>query len=163
MLPIRASVSLTSAGPIVSVRNHISSLKHTIRHQQAQLQNLENILHRSSYPVSINNNKRNSPPLASIDLPSPQFSSYPSPSPLKLQRRSSSFEVLQSMAGPDSLLPLPRQEGSAIREGVPTDFTSNALGLEYSKRSASPTRSLSRMYFLHSALVIASCEILMTV
>ncbi|KAL5513312.1 hypothetical protein ACEPAH_3710 [Sanghuangporus vaninii] len=139
-----ASPSLSLEDP-VSIRSHISSLKHTIRHQQAQLQTLENILHRSSYPVSVNHSKRSSPPISSTDLPSPQCSSYSSPSALKLQRRTSSLEILQSMAGPDSLLPLPKQEGSAIREGVPTDFTANTLSPDHVKRSVSPTRSLSRI------------------
>ena len=130
---------------LVSIRNHISSLRHTIRHQQAQLQNLENILHRSSRPASLSHGRRSPSPMSPTDVSSLHYSGFGSPSPLKLQQRSSSFEILHNIAGPDSFLPLPRQEGGSIREGVPADFNSNSLSPDQLKRPISPTRSLSRM------------------
>lgn len=134
---------------LVSVRNHMSSLKHTIRHQQAQLQNLESVLHRSSHSASVNTRQDRSPPATYTDLPaSPPSSS----SPLKLQRRTSSFDILQGIAGPESLLPLPRKDGSLIREGVPSDFSSSLLSPEHNRRPDSPTRSLSRMYKYYALL-----------
>ncbi|KAH8108321.1 hypothetical protein DFH11DRAFT_1634401 [Phellopilus nigrolimitatus] len=127
----------------------MSSLKHTIRHQQAQLHNLENIL-RSSRPMSGNPNKvaSYSPPSSFTDLPPsplPSSSNGTAQTP-KMQRRTSSFEILQGLAGPESLLPLPKKDGGPLRpegilrEGVPTEFMSSANG-----RSSSPTRTLSRI------------------
>lgn len=78
----------------------------------------------------------------------------------KSQRRTSSFEILQGLAGPESLLPLPKRESlqinssprpDGIREGLPTDFASDSLGASSSKRPPSPTRTLSRKQ-LFSAL-----------
>ena len=131
----------------VSIRNHVSSLKHTIRHQQAQLQNLETLLHRSSYFSSVNRSKRHSPPLLTSDLPPSSYPNFSLSSHVSLKRRSASLEALQNIAGRDSLLPLPKQDGVSIREGVPTDFASNS-SQDSSRRSTSPTRSLSRTYKL---------------
>ncbi|KAH9027769.1 hypothetical protein EDB84DRAFT_1499644 [Lactarius hengduanensis] len=120
------SPSLSLDDP-VSVRHHMSALKHTIRHQQAQLQNLENHLQRTPrLPLTTTTN---SPP-----------SSPPSPSP---------FDVLQSLVGPDSNLPLPRRDPGSlsqdgIREGVPMDFGAGPSSQSY-KRQSSPTRTLSRI------------------
>lgn len=78
--------------------------------------------------------------------PTPSLSS-------KMQRRTS-FEVLQGIAGPDSNLPLPsRLNGlddvgsGGIREGVPMSFGlgNSQSHLSPSKRTSSPTRTLSRI------------------
>lgn len=142
--------------PTVGLRTQISTLKHKIRHDQAQLHTLENTVLRGPRPI----------PLGILDSPpmSPEFDSdlplYPgrshshNPSPssgsftshaLKMQRRSS-HEILSSMAGPDSNLPLPKPKGRSesfgedngysIREGIPTPAPN--------MRAASPTRTLSR-------------------
>ena len=128
----------------------MSTLKHTIRQQQAQLHNLENNLLRGPRPLPPG--VFNSPTLTALELegpyPTPSGTTSGSSSPrvsaaTKLLRRTS-FEVLQSLAGPDSNLPLPRRdqrassfgEENGIREGVPTASPS--------KRADSPTRSLHR-------------------
>ena len=134
----------------------MSTLKHTIRQQQAQLHNLENNLLRGPRPlppgVFI------SPPLTALELdgslPTSSAASSGSASPrasasAKLLRRTS-FEVLQSLAGPESNLPLPKREQRAlsfgeengIQEGVPTSSPS--------KRAHSPSRSLHRTSNLQS-------------
>ncbi|KAH9074714.1 hypothetical protein EDB83DRAFT_2504880 [Lactarius deliciosus] len=127
----------------VSVRHHMSALKHTIRHQQAQLQNLENLLQRTPrlpLTTSTNSPPSSPPSLSPSDLP-------PTTPNGKIKRRSS-FDVLQSLAGPDSNLPLPRRDPSSlsqdgIREGVPMDFGAGPSSQSY-KRQSSPTRTLSR-------------------
>ncbi|KAJ6488066.1 hypothetical protein DFH09DRAFT_1209896 [Mycena vulgaris] len=113
----------------------VSTLKHTIRHQQAQLQSLENMLLRGPRPY---------PPEISDPMVS---SSPPSSTSLKMMRRSS-YDVLHGIA-PDSNLPLPRRDGPALedfREGIPTSFNngSPASPTGY-KRGTSPTRTLSRI------------------
>lgn len=127
---------------LVSVRNHISVLKHSIRHQQAQLQNLESsVQQRASW----------SSPSPSFDMgfssPSSELPSYATPQTFRMAKRLPSYEVLQGMAGPESMLPLPLKDGQAsagvgvIKEGVPT-----TLGGEIRTRSSSPTRTLSSEY-----------------
>jgi hypothetical protein len=139
--------ALSSLTPIqtVSVRHHMSALKHNIRHQQAQLQNLETILQRTPRL-----------PLSAASTASPSSSPPPDLSPSDLppttpngkSKRLSSFDVLQSLAGPDSNLPLPRRDPGSlsqdgIREGVPMDFGAGPSSQSY-KRQSSPTRTLSR-------------------
>lgn len=135
----------------------MSTLKHNIRQQQAQLHNLESTLLRGPRPLppGIFNSapftleELDYSPYASSTLytsSAPSGANSPSPSAAKSLRRTS-FEVLQSLAGPDSNLPLPRREhrsssfgddGSVgeIREGIPLPSPS--------KRAQSPTRTLSR-------------------
>src|SRR6266702_967964 len=122
----------------------MSALKHTIRHQQAQLQNLENHLQRTPrLPLTTNiTSPPSSPPL---DL-SP--SDLPPTTPNGKIKRRSSFGVLLSLAGPDSNLPLPRRDPGSliqdgIREGIPMDFGAGPSSQAY-KRQSSPTRTLSR-------------------
>ncbi|KIP01856.1 hypothetical protein PHLGIDRAFT_26828 [Phlebiopsis gigantea 11061_1 CR5-6] len=130
----------------------MSTLKHNIRQQQAQLHNLENTILRGPRPLPPG--VFNSPPMSpdEFDDPSsssgrshshtPSTSTFPSSPLLKLQRRSS-YEVLSGLAGPESNLPLPRPsanggifgEEGGIREGIPA--------LSPSKRVSSPTRTLS--------------------
>ncbi|KAI9440643.1 hypothetical protein H4582DRAFT_1938325 [Lactarius indigo] len=137
------SPSLSLDDP-VSVRHHMSALKHTIRHQQAQLQNLENLLQRTPrlpLTTSTNSPPSSPPSLSPSDLP-------PATPNGKIKRRSS-FDVLQSLAGPDSNLPLPRRDPGSlsqdgIREGVPMDFGAGPSSQSY-KRQSSPTRTLSRI------------------
>ncbi|EKM81625.1 hypothetical protein AGABI1DRAFT_69955 [Agaricus bisporus var. burnettii JB137-S8] len=109
----------------VQVRTHISTLKHSIRHQQAQLQSLENIIRAGPRPLHM-------PP---DDAPAPAPATPATP--VKILRRSS-YDVLQSIAGPASSLPLPKRDHDTtdILEGIPmTSF----------RRPSSPTRSLSRI------------------
>lgn len=138
-------VSLSLLLQKVAVRNQISTLKHTIRHQQAQVHDLENIILRGPRPYS------DLPPDLDplMALSSPPSSYNPSP---KMSKRSS-FEVLHGIAGPDSNLPLPRRgemNGSedGIREGIPMNF--GATSPTHHKRISSPTRTLSRMFHLLS-------------
>ncbi|KAI9458180.1 hypothetical protein BJY52DRAFT_1170283 [Lactarius psammicola] len=138
------SPSLSLDDP-VSVRHHMSALKHTIRHQQAQLQNLENHLQRTPrLPLTTNTT---SPPSSPPPELSPSDLTPTTPN-RKIKRRSS-FDVLQSLAGPDSNLPLPRRDPGSlsqdgIREGVPMDFGAGPSTQTY-KRQSSPTRTLSRI------------------
>lgn len=124
----------------------MSVLKHNIRHQQAQLQNLEQVAQQRSTWTGQSSSGFDaafgSPLSTANDLPPP--SSFASPQNFKV-RKTSSHEVLQSMAGPESMLPLPMKDNvHVIKEGVPT-----MLGAELSKgRPASPTRSLSSAYTL---------------
>ncbi|KAM5531460.1 hypothetical protein V8D89_014850 [Ganoderma adspersum] len=136
-----------SASPsvsLVAIRQNISTLKHNIRHQQAQLTALENTILRGPrpYPPGI----ISSPSLSLVDLdpfaPSSSSSSGSTPRAVKLARRSS-YDALQGLAGPDSGLPLPRRnmsfgEENGIREGIPTGSGSG-------HRNNSPTRTLSRI------------------
>ncbi|KAI0339570.1 hypothetical protein BDW22DRAFT_1431475 [Trametopsis cervina] len=128
----------------------MSTLKHNIRQQQAQLHSLENIILRGPRPLPPGTF---SPPQSPNEFDSFHMnmppSSYASSSngststPSKVARRRSSFEVLSTMAGPDSNLPLPKvlgrspSFGEEIREGIPTSSPS--------KRLSSPTRTLSRI------------------
>ena len=125
----------------------MSTLKHSIRHQQAQLQNLENLLQRTpriSMSMSINSSA--SPPPS--PLPDPPSSDLPPSTPNAKLKRRSSFDILHSLAGPDSNLPLPRRDMAplsqdGIREGIPMDFAAGSSSQSY-KRLSSPTRTLSR-------------------
>jgi len=123
----------------------MSTLKHSIRHQQAQLQNLENIIQRTPR-MSMSISTSSSPPPS--PLPDPPPSDIPPTTPNRNVRRRSSFDILQSLAGPDSNLPLPRRDPGplsqdGIREGVPMDFGAGPSSQSY-KRQSSPTRTLSR-------------------
>ena len=132
----------------VSIRHHMSTLKHSIRHQQAQLHHLENLLQLAPrMPMSSLNNttsSNSSPPPS--PLPDPLDHAPTTPNG-KIRRRSS-FDILHSLAGPDSNLPLPRRDPGllsqdGIREGVPMDFGASPTSQSY-KRQSSPTRTLSR-------------------
>lgn len=139
----------------MAIRHQMSTLKHSIRHQQAQLHSLENVLFRGPRPLppGIMNP---SPPLPSIDLPGGMYSppppSYNAPStPTSKAQKRTSYDVLQGMAGPESLLPLPKRDGAGnspkqdgIREGVPMDFRAGPLSPGMGMRVPSPTRTLSR-------------------
>jgi hypothetical protein len=138
----------------VAVRNQMSTLKHTIRHQQAQLHNLENIILRGPRPLPPG--AMGSPPHSPVELepcvfqPSQLYrhAHSSSNSSITRMRKRSSFDVLQNLAGPDSNLPLPRREDGikdGIKEGVPMDFASDAVNANGYKRASSPTRTLSRM------------------
>jgi hypothetical protein len=124
----------------------MSALKHTICHQQAQLQHLENHLHCAPrIPMSTINNSNSPPP---SPLPDPPPSDQRPTTPNGNIKRRSSFDVLQSLAGPDSNIPLPRREPGSlnpdgIREGIPMDFGAGPSTPSY-KRQSSPTRTLSR-------------------
>ncbi|KAG2137603.1 uncharacterized protein EDB93DRAFT_1167065 [Suillus bovinus] len=153
LLSVRASSPSIPQNDTVIVRNQMSTLKHSIRHQQAQLHSLENIILRGSRPL---------PPGFMAPSHSPQPSSEDvldiSPCPVsyttsfstpKMQRRSS-FDVLQGLAGRESNLPLPRRESATpilkrdgIREGIPLDFSPGPS--MNTKRMSSPTRTLSRI------------------
>ena len=141
----------------------MSTLKHTIRQQQAQLHNLENIILRGPRPLPPG--AMASPPHSPVELDtvSPQpshsysnsHSSVSSMSISKMKKRSS-FDVLHGLAGPDSSLPLPRREDGiregSIKEGVPMDFRSGATSPNSYKRASSPTRTLSRTSLAHTSL-----------
>lgn len=123
----------------VAVRNQVSTLKHTIRHQQAQLHNLENVLLRGPRK------------LQDDDMTSPPPSSYVAvdATPTKVKRRSS-YDILQGIAGRDSSLPLPKKdvlEENGIQEGIPATPPSY-------KRVSSPTRTLSRMSVISTRAII---------
>ncbi|KAF7798725.1 hypothetical protein EIP86_009950 [Pleurotus ostreatoroseus] len=125
----------------------MSTLKHNIRQQQAQLHNLENALLRGPRPLPPG--IFNSPaftleeleysPYDSSTLYTPSATSgasSPSPSTAVKSLRRTSFEALQNLAGSDSNLPLPRRDhrsasfgddGSVgeIREGIPLSSPRN--------------------------------------
>ncbi|KAJ3786792.1 hypothetical protein GGU10DRAFT_350782 [Lentinula aff. detonsa] len=152
---VRAPSPALSLDDPVAVRNQVATLKHNIRHQQAQVTDLENHILRGPRPYS---NLSDSMSTSTSNLNSPPPSSYsnrsPTPSgssPTKVARRTS-FEVLQGIAGPDSSLPLPmtgrRELGhsvngslseNGIKEGVPMTSPTTY------KRVSSPTRTLSRI------------------
>lgn len=122
----------------------MSTLKHTIRHQQAQLHSLENIL--LSGPRGLQNTSIDM--LTSPTSPPSSFTLIEPASAAKLNRRTS-FEILQGIAGPDSSLPLPKRDGigeNGIQEGVPLSFGVGAAVSPSYKRTPSPTRTLSRKY-----------------
>ncbi|KAH9832640.1 uncharacterized protein C8Q71DRAFT_713927 [Rhodofomes roseus] len=133
-----ASPSVSLSDDAVAIRNQMSTLRHTIRHQQAQLHSLENTVLRGPRPLPLG--MLNSPPRSptELDLASTSGSTYMSP---RLQKRNS-FDILQGLAGPESSLPLPRRderrlsfgEENGIREGIPSGT-----------RAQSPTRTLSRI------------------
>ncbi|KAJ7066466.1 hypothetical protein C8F01DRAFT_1123385 [Mycena amicta] len=135
----RSSIRSGRASPAddpVAVRNQVSTLKHNIRQQQAQLSNLENMLRSGPrpYPPELSDYQ----PMLSTSPPTP-----PNGTPTK---RRSSYEVLQSLA-PESGLPLPRRDNSQLedfKEGVPMSFDGPASPSPY-RRGGSPTRTLSRI------------------
>ncbi|KAH7922624.1 hypothetical protein BV22DRAFT_1037288 [Leucogyrophana mollusca] len=146
----RASSPSIQLNDSVAVRNQMSTLKHSIRQQQAQLHTLESAILRGPRPL---------PPgfMASpsslseevLDISSAPTSYTPSFSTPKMQRRSS-FDVLQGLAGRDSSLPLPRRDANGtpshgIREGIPMDFGVGSVNRDSYKRVSSPTRTLSRI------------------
>ena len=94
----------------VSIRHHMSTLNYSICHQQAQLQNLENLLLQlaSRIPMSVSQYFQFSASLASTG----PVGSRPNDPKWEGQkvRRHSSFNILHSLAGSDSNLPLPRRE-----------------------------------------------------
>ncbi|KAJ7622940.1 hypothetical protein DFH06DRAFT_1059603 [Mycena polygramma] len=132
----RAPSPSVSPDDPVAVRNQVSTLKHTIRHQQAQLQTLETMLLRGPrpYPPEMSDASSTSPPNGS-------------PSAIKVNRRSS-YDVLSGLAGPDSNIPLPRRESAPLedfREGVPMSFNGSPTSPAYKRAGGSPTRTLSRI------------------
>ncbi|KAG1812921.1 uncharacterized protein BJ212DRAFT_1369012 [Suillus subaureus] len=152
---VRASSPSIPKNDTVAVRNQMSTLKHSIRHQQAQLHSLENIILRGSRPLPPGfMAPSHSPHPSSEDVldispcPVSYTTSFSTP---KMQRRSS-FDVLQGLAGRESNLPLPRRESATpilrrdgIREGIPMDFGGSPGHAVNTKRMSSPTRTLSRM------------------
>lgn len=118
----------------------MSTLKHTIRHQQAQLHSLESHLLRSPRPLQDFSDDMTSPN-------SPPPSSYnPTASTSTSVKRRSSYDILHSIAGPDSSLPLPKRdalEENGIREGIPMAFGVSSASPTSYKRASSPTRTLS--------------------
>ncbi|KAF9240593.1 hypothetical protein BU15DRAFT_87520 [Melanogaster broomeanus] len=139
----------------VAVRNQMSTLKHSIRQQQAQLHNLENIIQRAPRPFSTSgilamasSNHVSHPSDEVLDISYPP-SAYTTNFSTPKMRRRSSFDVLQGLAGRDSNLPLPRRESATpnlkaegIPEGIPMEF--GGLPTRDSvKRMSSPTRTLS--------------------
>jgi hypothetical protein len=135
----------------VAVRNQVSTLKHNIRQQQAQLNTLENIVRSGPRPYGLeattdNYNNMQATASSSSSLPPSSFVQS-TPTPTKVKRRSS-HDVLLSLAGPDSSLPLPKREPgeeNGIREGIPANYPPNQTAF---KRTPSPTRTLSRAHFL---------------
>jgi hypothetical protein len=126
----------------------MSTLKHNIRQQQAQLNNLENIV-RSSPRPHVPDLIEDYQIMASSSTSSTPPSSFVSngPTPTKMKRRSS-HDVLLSIAGPDSNLPLPKREPvdeNGIQEGIPMTFGVSSPSPTSYKRASSPTRTLSRV------------------
>ena len=126
----------------------MSALKHNIRHQQAQLNNLENVVRNSprSYVSELMEDHHH---MASSSTSSTSPSSFVPivPTSTKMKRRSS-HDVLLNIAGPDSSLPLPKREPadeSGIQEGVPMTFGVSSTSPSSYKRVSSPTRTLSRV------------------
>ncbi|KAI0675534.1 hypothetical protein C8Q78DRAFT_1181567 [Trametes maxima] len=127
-----SSPSVSLGDDNVAIRTQMSTLKHNIRHQQAQLAALEKEVLRGPRPLPPG--IFNSPPMSPAELDSAPPSSFTP----RMARRSS-YDALQGLAGPDSSLPLPRRESeSSIREGIPTASGSG-------NRASSPTRTLSRI------------------
>ncbi|KAF8902409.1 hypothetical protein CPB84DRAFT_1707688 [Gymnopilus junonius] len=140
----------------VAVRNQMSTLKHNIRQQQAQLNTLESIVRSGPRPYGpeltmMADRDDNYNPLAasssSLTSSTPPSSFVPNASgsgtttAIKIKRRSS-HDVLLTLAGPDSNLPLPIREAgdeNGIREGIPSTSPTSI------KRPPSPTRTLSRI------------------
>ncbi|KAJ7917564.1 hypothetical protein B0H13DRAFT_1995065 [Mycena leptocephala] len=139
---VRSNRSSRAPSPSVSPDDPgVSTLKHTIRHQQAQLQSLENMLLRGPrpYPSEI------SDPMA-LPSTSPPNGAGPG-SPVKTKRRSS-YDVVLGIAGADSNLPLPRRDPAALedfREGIPMTFNGGPTSPPKYNRGGSPTRTLSRI------------------
>ncbi|THH27176.1 hypothetical protein EUX98_g7007 [Antrodiella citrinella] len=125
----------------------MSTLKHNIRHQQAQLHSLENTLLRGPRPLP--SGVFTSPPTSPNEFmesppPSAFGTNHTNHASTSRVTRRNSYEVLQTLAGPESSLPLPRRESrnfgeeNGIREGIPMSSPSK-------QRAASPTRTLSRI------------------
>ncbi|KAI0369739.1 hypothetical protein BV20DRAFT_1036247 [Pilatotrama ljubarskyi] len=126
-----SSPSVSLGDDTVAIRHQMSTLKHNIRHQQAQLNALEKEVLRGPRPLPPG--IFNSPPMSPAELDSAPPSSYTP----RIARRSS-YDALQGLAGPESNLPLPRRDSeNSIREGIPTSSGSG-------NRASSPTRTLSR-------------------
>ncbi|TFK71441.1 hypothetical protein BDN72DRAFT_817569 [Pluteus cervinus] len=139
---IRAtSPSIALDDPVV-VRTQMSTLKHSIRHQQAQLNSLETIVRSGPRPY---------PPELAEEMASTSTSPGPPSAftPTNKAKRRSSYEVLHGIAGPDSSLPLPKRDpaldDNSIREGVPAHFGAGTSTPTHHKRPSSPTRTLSRI------------------
>ncbi|KAF9269205.1 hypothetical protein L218DRAFT_953750 [Marasmius fiardii PR-910] len=143
----------------VAVRNQISTLKHSIRQQQAQVHNLENIILRGPRPYADISFSDSSPTMtAGTPSYAPLTNGTSTPSG-KMTRRTS-FEVLSGIAGPESSLPLPTpprephshlsnglglDENGGIPEGIPVTFGVGSAAPTHHKRNSSPTRTLSRI------------------
>lgn len=147
---VRAHSPSLSIDDPVAIRNQMSTLKHDIRHKQAQLNSLENIIRTVPRPYSSDLLLDNFTPSASMST-SPPPSSFPNSlsSAAKMKRRSS-YDILQNIAGPESSLPLPKRESinfedDSIREGIPMSFGVGSTSPTLQKRASSPTRSLSRI------------------
>lgn len=144
----------------------MSSLRHTIRQQTAQLHSLESIVLRGPRPLppGMINSPPSSPTESSFNHSSPYRTSDMSLPPSSFNagavNKRNSREHLYGLAGPESSLPLPRRDPSrtrsisgggldgsvdGIREGIPTSFGSPSSTHPHTpKRQSSPTRSLSR-------------------
>src|SRR5882757_8237026 len=127
----------------------MSTLKHHIRHQQAQLNNLENVVRNTPRPYVAETIEDHHHTMASSSTSSTPPSSFVpnGPTTTKMKRRSS-HDVLLNIAGPDSSLPLPRREPEAendIQEGIPMTFGVSSASPPLYKRVSSPTRTLSRV------------------
>ncbi|KZP24476.1 hypothetical protein FIBSPDRAFT_857165 [Athelia psychrophila] len=157
---IRASSpALSLVDDPVAVRNHISSLKHSIRQQQAQLQTYENVILRGPrpYPPGINpSSMSHSPAASTADLASDTRTSTASestaPSSVRPTTPSPKIRKKSSFDSQDSeMMPPPRREWESmkegsIREGVPMEFgVAPASSLGHHKRVSSPTRTYSRI------------------
>jgi hypothetical protein len=124
----------------------MSTLKHHIRHQQAQLNNLENVVRNNPRPHIPELEDYHT--MASSSTSSAPPSSFVSNSAAIKVRRRSSHDVLLNIAGPDSSLPLPKREPgdeNGIQEGVPMIFGVSSASPPLYKRVSSPTRTLSRV------------------
>ncbi|KAG6332452.1 hypothetical protein ID866_6636 [Astraeus odoratus] len=141
----------------VAVRNQISTLRHTIRQQQAQLHSLENVVLRGPRPLppgfmTSSNHSHHPSSDDVLDISHPPVAFNNGFSTPKMQRRTS-FDILQGLAGPDSNLPLPKRDSvilnlkgtDGIREGIPMEFGSSPAHRDLIKRMSSPTRTLSRI------------------
>ncbi|EIN03857.1 hypothetical protein PUNSTDRAFT_109006 [Punctularia strigosozonata HHB-11173 SS5] len=155
----RHSPSVSLDDP-VALRQHLSTLKHSIRQQQAQLHKYETELLRGPRPLPPEIMSPSTSPTLEISFSHSSSSSSPpsafSPaSPATKLSRRNSYDALQEIAGPESSLPLPlprnsasssnlRQDGG-IREGIPMDFGVGSATPTHHKRVSSPTRTLSRI------------------
>ena len=142
---------LTKPLLLVAVRNQVSTLKHNIRQQQAQLNTLENIVRsgpRPYWPEIISDNHNDMQATASSSSTPPSSYAPGTSTSTKVKRRSS-HDVLLSLAGPESHIPLPKREPgeeNGIREGIPSNYPPNQTSF---KRTPSPTRTLSRASSLY--------------
>ena len=146
----------------------MSTLKHSIRQQQAQLHSLENIVLRGPRPLppgfmTSSNHSHHASSDDVLDISHPPVSFNHNFSTPKMQRRSS-FDVLQGLAGPDSSIPLPKREtislilksADGIREGIPMEFGGSSVHKDLIKRMSSPTRTLSRVSSLLPTILSCS-------